>query len=102
MNYVFTLEVSGIDTGRENFEDLPYEARCDDALIAVVDGTMFLDFHREGCRSKTPSNRHRMTLRSRGARSSGSYQRPNSPISSDPSGDISPCQSITVARQRLV
>jgi hypothetical protein len=48
MNYMFTLEVSGIDTARENYEDALYEAGCDDALIAVVDGTMFLDFHREG------------------------------------------------------
>ena len=47
MNYAFTLEVSGIDTGRENYEDALYEAGCDDALIAVVNGTMYLDFHRE-------------------------------------------------------
>jgi hypothetical protein len=48
MNFAFTLEVSGIDTGRENYEDSLYEAGCDDALIAVVNGTMFLDFHRDG------------------------------------------------------
>jgi hypothetical protein len=48
MNYAFTLEVSGIDTGRENYEDALYEAGCDDALIAVVNGMMFLDFHRDG------------------------------------------------------
>jgi hypothetical protein len=48
MSYAFTLEVSGIDTGRENYEDALYEAGCDDALIAVVNGTMFLDFHRAG------------------------------------------------------
>ena len=48
MNYAFTLEVSGIDTGRENYEDALYEAGCDDALIAVVNDTMFLDFHRDG------------------------------------------------------
>jgi hypothetical protein len=48
MNYSFTLEVSGIDTGRENYEDALYEAGCDDALIAVVNGSMFLDFHRDG------------------------------------------------------
>ena len=47
MNYAFTLEVSGIDTGRENYEDALYEAGCDDALIAVVNGTMFLDYHRD-------------------------------------------------------
>ena len=48
MNFAFTLEVSGIDTGRENYEDALFEAGCDDALIAVVNGTMFLDFHRGG------------------------------------------------------
>jgi len=47
MNYAFMLEVSGIDTERENYEDALYEAGCDDALIAVVNGTMFLDFHRD-------------------------------------------------------
>jgi len=48
MNFAFTLEVSGIDTGRENYEDGLYEAGCDDALIAVVNGSLFLDFHRDG------------------------------------------------------
>ena len=48
MTYEFTLEVSGIDTGRDNYEDALFEAGCDDALIAVIDGTLFLDFHRAG------------------------------------------------------
>jgi hypothetical protein len=48
MNYAFTLEVSGIDIGRENYEDALFEAGCDDALIAVVNGALLLDFHREG------------------------------------------------------
>ena len=48
MNYAFTLEVSDIDTGRENYEDALYKAGCDDALIALVNGTLFLDFHRDG------------------------------------------------------
>jgi hypothetical protein len=48
MNYGFTLQVSGIDLRRDSYEDALYEAGCDDALIAVVDGTMFLDFHRDG------------------------------------------------------
>jgi hypothetical protein len=48
MNYAFTLEVSGIGTGRENYEDALFEAGFDDALVAVVDGAMFLDFHRDG------------------------------------------------------
>jgi hypothetical protein len=55
MNYAFTLEVSGIDTGREDYDDALYEAGCDDALIAVVNGKMFLDFPQRrlvvpGCR----------------------------------------------------
>ena len=48
MNYAFTLEVSGIDTGHENYEDALFEAGCDDALVALVNGAMFLDFHRDG------------------------------------------------------
>ncbi|HKM72968.1 MAG TPA: hypothetical protein VJX94_23375 [Stellaceae bacterium] len=48
MNYAFTLEVSGIDAGRENYEDALYQAGCEDALIAVVNDTMFLDSHRDG------------------------------------------------------
>jgi len=47
INCAFTLEISGIDTERENCEDALYEAGCDDALIAVVNGTVFLDFHRD-------------------------------------------------------
>ena len=48
MNYAFTIEVSGIDIGRENYEDALFEAGCDDALVAVVNGTLFLDFDRDG------------------------------------------------------
>jgi hypothetical protein len=48
MTYAFTLEVSGIDTGQDNYEDALYEAGCDDALIAVVNGSLYLDFHRDG------------------------------------------------------
>jgi hypothetical protein len=48
MSYSFTLEVSGIDTRRENYENALYETGCDDALVAVVDGTLFLDFQRDG------------------------------------------------------
>jgi hypothetical protein len=35
-------------------EDALYEAGCDDALIAVVNGRMFLDFHRHGRHLKMP------------------------------------------------
>jgi hypothetical protein len=46
MNHAFTLLVSGIDpTG--NYEDKLYEAGCDDALIALVGGKLYLDFDRD-------------------------------------------------------
>ena len=48
MTCAFTLEVSGIDTGQEKYEDALYDAGCDDALIAVVNGSLYLDFHRDG------------------------------------------------------
>jgi hypothetical protein len=47
MNHSFTLQVSGIDT-RGNYEDVLYAAGCRDALIAVIDGVVYLDFDREG------------------------------------------------------
>lgn len=45
--YSFTLRVEGIDTSKERYEDALYEAGCKDALVVVVDGTMYLDFDRE-------------------------------------------------------
>jgi hypothetical protein len=48
MNHMFTLEVEGIDTTRGSYEDALYDAGCRDALIAVIDGKVFLDFDREG------------------------------------------------------
>ncbi|MBV8088012.1 MAG: hypothetical protein JO139_00275 [Alphaproteobacteria bacterium] len=53
MSYAFTLEVSGIDTDGDDYEDALYKAGCDDALIAVVNGTLFLDFHRDGSSFET-------------------------------------------------
>ena len=46
MNHSFTLRVSGIDT-TGNYEDRLYDAGCDDALVAVVDGQLYLDFDRD-------------------------------------------------------
>lgn len=43
--YAFTLRVEGLDT--EQYEDVLYESGCDDAVVAVVDGALFLDFARE-------------------------------------------------------
>jgi hypothetical protein len=45
MTHVFTLQVT--DFGADRYEDALFEAGCDDALVALVDGVMFLDFDRE-------------------------------------------------------
>lgn len=46
--YSFTVEVAGISPVEDAaYEDRLYAAGCDDALIAVIDGAMFLDFDRE-------------------------------------------------------
>jgi hypothetical protein len=46
-HFAFTVQVSGIKTDEGRYEDALYEAGCADALVAVVDGEMFLDFDRE-------------------------------------------------------
>lgn len=45
--YSFTLGVAGINTDNEYYEDALYDAGCTDALIAIVDGNLFLDFDRQ-------------------------------------------------------
>jgi hypothetical protein len=45
--YSFKLQVAGINTSAETYEDALYEAGCDDALVIVVDGQVFLDFDRD-------------------------------------------------------
>ncbi|MGH7093615.1 MAG: hypothetical protein ACREFB_08795 [Stellaceae bacterium] len=47
-SFGFTMQVTGIDTTGENYEDTLYEAGCNDALVLVQDGRLFLDFHRSG------------------------------------------------------
>ena len=47
MSHLFTLHVRGIDPRRDDYEDTLFEAGCDDALIAVVDDVLYLDFDRE-------------------------------------------------------
>jgi hypothetical protein len=47
MSHLFTIQVSGIDPKRDDYEDALYEAGCNDALIAVVNGSVYLDFDRE-------------------------------------------------------
>ena len=46
MNHAFTLRVSGIDIA-SNYEVRFYEAGCDDALVAVIGGQVYLDFDRD-------------------------------------------------------
>jgi len=46
-SHSFTLEVSGINPENPRFEDALFKAGCDDALIAVVDDRLYLDFDRE-------------------------------------------------------
>jgi hypothetical protein len=46
-NFSFTLQVAGIDTESDDYEDAFYGKSCDDALVTVIGGTMFLDFDRE-------------------------------------------------------
>jgi hypothetical protein len=45
-HYSFTMRVTGIDTSSDRYEDALFEAGCDDALVAVVDGALVLDFDR--------------------------------------------------------
>jgi hypothetical protein len=52
MTYSFTVEVSGIDP-TSNYEDALYRVGCGDALIAVVDGKLFLDFDRDSSSYET-------------------------------------------------
>lgn len=43
----FSLYVSGVNTDNEHYEDSFYKEGCTDALIAVVNGGVVLDFDRE-------------------------------------------------------
>jgi hypothetical protein len=47
MRYSFTVRVSGLSSDPDQYEDALYKAGCDDALVAVIDGAIFLDFDRE-------------------------------------------------------
>jgi predicted DNA-binding transcriptional regulator AlpA len=46
--YNFTLILSHVDDTTPGLEDALFEANCDDALINFRNGTVFLDFDREG------------------------------------------------------
>lgn len=45
--FSFTLHVSGIDTDGDGYADRLYEGGCDDALVAVINGQLQIDFDRE-------------------------------------------------------
>lgn len=47
-NYQFTLIIDGIDDKTPGLEDALFAAGCDDALINYKNGTVYLDFDREG------------------------------------------------------
>lgn len=47
MLYSFTLHVDGINLDNKYYEDALYNVGCTDALIAVIDGALFLDFSRQ-------------------------------------------------------
>lgn len=46
MIHRFTIEVAGVDIDDPDFEDAFYGAGCDDALISVANGVLYLDFDR--------------------------------------------------------
>jgi hypothetical protein len=46
MRYAFTLHVSDIEL-TDNYEDRLFDAGCGDALVAVIDKALYLDFDRE-------------------------------------------------------
>ncbi|HEV3022878.1 MAG TPA: hypothetical protein VGX76_10435, partial [Pirellulales bacterium] len=46
-SHVFTLIVSGATELTDDLQDALFEAGCDDALVGVRDGVLFLDFDRE-------------------------------------------------------
>jgi hypothetical protein len=45
--YSFTLQIEGIDTSDDRYEDALFDAGCDDGLLAVVDGALLISFERE-------------------------------------------------------
>lgn len=45
--FSFTLHLTGVDTDRDDYEAAFYGKECDDALLSVVDGQVFLDFDRD-------------------------------------------------------
>ncbi|MCW8409597.1 hypothetical protein OQJ13_11510 [Legionella sp. PATHC035] len=46
--YQFTLILDGVDENTPGLEDTLFESGCDDALVNYKNGTVYLDFDREG------------------------------------------------------
>lgn len=46
--FSFTLVLAGVTEVTEDLENALFEAGCDDALLGMRDGVLFLDFDREG------------------------------------------------------
>lgn len=46
--YQFTLVLKNVHASTKNLEDSLYESHCDDALVNFKNGTVYLDFDREG------------------------------------------------------
>ena len=45
--FAFSLRIKGVDIERDDYELPFYEGGCDDALLSVVNGMVFLDFDRD-------------------------------------------------------
>jgi len=45
-SHSFSLVLDGVDIEADDFEDRFFEAGCDDALVAIIKGTVILDFDR--------------------------------------------------------
>lgn len=45
--FAFTIQLAGIDPERNDYKSAFYGAECDDALLSVVDGKIYLDFDRD-------------------------------------------------------
>ncbi len=51
--FSFTVQVEGFDPKHDDYEALLYRAGCEDALVAVIDGRVFMDFDREALSYET-------------------------------------------------
>jgi hypothetical protein len=45
--FSFTVQLTGVNLDRNDYEAPFYGGTCDDALLSVIDGKVFLDFDRD-------------------------------------------------------